>query len=495
MWDYMHLFNRTVYVAGARSGIAVNSSRDLAAIDQMAVSAPASMDLKSLALTQLADGMSARRRLYLSVKQKFSLAVLFSILWTAVSVHFARGWYVEFSPHVGSLVALFLIGFIAIIPGFLNAFMLASLCMDRRPGRRPLADYPGVTILIAAYNEEGGIFDTLLSIHRQAYPGPLEVIVINDGSRDRTREIVQRALIACPWLRLLDMDPNGGKANALNRALAEARYDLVVTLDADSYLYKGALQHLVERYRLDPDHTAAVAGTILIRNSRSNWITRVQEWDYFHGIAAAKRVQSMYQGTLVAQGAFSLYERDVLREVGGWPDCVGEDIVLTWAILKKNYRVGHCEDACVFTNAPDTLRQFVRQRQRWSRGMVEAFKVHPGILLRPRLSTFFIYWNLLFPLLDVAYSFGFIPGLILALFGCYWIAGPMTLLLLPMALLMNMFMFSIGSKMFDTQGLRVRRNVAGFFTYALGYSFILQPACILGYLSELLHLRKTWGTK
>jgi biofilm PGA synthesis N-glycosyltransferase PgaC len=98
-------------------------------------------------------------------------------------------------------------------------------------------------------------------------------------------------------------------------------------------------------------------------------------------------------------------------------------------------------------------------------------------------------------LLDVAYSFGFIPGLILALFGCYWIAGPMTLLLLPMALLMNMFMFNIGSKMFDTQGLRVRRNIAGFFAYALGYSFILQPACILGYLSELLHLRKTWGTK
>lgn len=452
-------------------------------------------DAMPLASMRLAEPAHTRVRRYLPVSTKFVLSMVFAALWTAVSLYFARGWYVEFSPRVGAAVAIFLIGFIAIVPGFQNAFMLASLFMDRRPQRRKLAEYPGVTILIAAYNEEERIYDTLLSIDRQAYPGPLEVIVINDGSRDRTGEIVRRALVACPWLHLIDVQPNAGKANALNRGLAQARYDLVVTLDADSYLYKDALQNLVERFRQDPANTVAVAGTILIRNSRSNWITKVQEWDYFHGIAAAKRVQSLYQGTLVAQGAFSLYQRDVLREVGGWPDCVGEDIVLTWAILKRGYRVGHCEDACVFTHAPDTLRQFVRQRQRWSRGMIEAFKVHPGILLQPRLSTFFIYWNLLFPLLDIAYSFGFIPGLILAALGYYWIAGPMTLLLLPMAFMMNFFMFSIGSKMFDAQGLRVRRNISGFIVYALGYSFILQPACVFGYLSELLYLRKSWGTK
>ena len=92
---------------------------------------------------------------------------------------------------------------------------------------------------------------------------------------------------------------------------------------------------LVERYLSDPPNTRAVAGTMLVRNSRANWVTRAQEWDYFHGIAAIKRVQSLYQGTLVAQGAFSIYDRATLIEVGGWADCVGEDIVLTWAMLRE----------------------------------------------------------------------------------------------------------------------------------------------------------------
>jgi biofilm PGA synthesis N-glycosyltransferase PgaC len=206
-------------------------------------------------------------------------------------------------------------------------------------------------------------------------------------------------------------------------------------------------------------------------------------------------VQSLYQGTLVAQGAFSIYDRAALVEVGGWADCVGEDIVLTWALLARGYRVGHAEDACCFTNAPDTLRQFVRQRQRWSRGMIEAFRAYGGILLKPRLSTMFVWWNVLFPWLDLAYTTFFIPGMLLAFFGIFWIAGPLTLALLPMALLVNLVMYRVGSQMFARSGLCVRRNVSGFLIYAFVYSLILQPACVAGYLAELAGLRKTWGTK
>ncbi|HMA30651.1 MAG TPA: glycosyltransferase family 2 protein, partial [Casimicrobiaceae bacterium] len=262
-----------------------------------------------------------------------------------------------------------------------------------------------------------------------------------------------------------------------------------------SYLYRDALRNLVGRYLSDPANTRAVAGTMLVRNSRKNWVTKAQEWDYFHGIAAIKRVQSLYQGTLVAQGAFSVYDRAALKEVGGWVHCVGEDIVLTWALLSRGYRVGHAEDACCFTSAPDTLRQFIRQRQRWARGMVEAFKTFPGILVKPRMSTLFVWWNVLFPWLDLAYTLFFIPGLVLALFGIYWIAGPMTLALLPMALLINYAMYHVGSHMFARNGLHVRRNIGGFLIYAFVYSLILQPACVAGYVSEILGLRKSWGTK
>ena len=127
--------------------------------------------------------------------------------------------------------------------------------------------------------------------------------------------------------------------------------------------------------------------------------------------------------------------------------------------------------------------------------MMEAFRRFPGILFKPRMSTLFVWWNLFFPWLDLAYTVFFIPGIVLAAFGVYWIAGPLTLALLPMALLMNFLMFRVSSRMFAALGLRVRRNVSGFLVYAFFYSLILQPACVVGYFSELLGLRKTWGTK
>jgi biofilm PGA synthesis N-glycosyltransferase PgaC len=429
----------------------------------------------------------------LSVRTKFVLAVLLSFSWFAITTWIALPWIRDLAHLSYWPVALLIVGGIALVPGLMNAFLALSLLLDDRPPRSSFDRYPGISILIAAFNEEGSIEETLRSLARQNYPGEFEALVIDDASTDRTASIVER--LRYPWLRLLLQKSNLAKSAALNRGLAEARFDLIITLDADSYLYKDALRNLVERYLSDPPGTKAVAGTMLVRNSRSSWITKAQEWDYFDGIAAIKRMQSFYHGTLVAQGAFSIYDRAALEEVGGWVECVGEDIVLTWAMLARGWRIGHAEDACCFTNAPDTLMAFAGQRRRWARGMMEAFRRHPSILLIPRLSTFFVYWNLFFPWLDVAYTVAFIPGLILALFGFYWIAGPMTLALLPMSLLMNLLMYRLSARMFDTQGLRVRRNIAGFFVYAFAYSLILQPVSVGGYVSELLGLRKSWGTK
>lgn len=358
-----------------------------------------------------------------------------------------------------------------------------------------MSEYPGITILIAAYNEAACIQDTLVSISLQHYPADLQVIVINDGSKDETADLVRQAEAKYSWLTLLDLKQNAGKANALNQGLKLARHDLIITVDADSYLHRIALVNIVERYKLDPPNTRAVAGKILVRNSRENLLTKTQEWDYFLGISATKRMQSLYQGTLVAQGAFSIYDRDTLIEVGGWPECVGEDIVLTWALLNAGYRVGHCEDACLFTNAPTSLKVFVKQRQRWARGMMEAFIQHPAILVKPRLSTFFIYWNLFFPWLDLAFTLGFVPGLVLACFGYYWIVGIMTLVLLPMAFLLGLLNYSIECRMFKDMNLKVRKNFSGFLVYVLAYSFLLQPASVLGYMDEIFKTRKTWGTK
>ncbi len=423
-----------------------------------------------------------------------------------MSFWYSQPWYEDLSHEVGIYLAYFIITFIAIIPGFMNAFVAMALLLDKRPKVIEGQKYPPVTVLIAAYNEEKSIASTLSGIFLQDYPEHIRIIVINDGSSDKTVDSVKILLTEHANLELInlggkinleliDLQRNGGKAAALNHGLKECRTEIVITIDADSYVLKDGIRHLVGRYLSDPINTKAVAGEILIRNSRENWITKAQEWDYFLGIATIKRIQSLFQGTMVAQGAFSLYERKTLNELGGWPEMVGEDIVLTWKILSKGYRVGHAENALAFTDCPNTLKRFIRQRQRWSRGLIEAFKENPFILFQPRFSTLYVWWNTMFPLMDIAFTFGFLPGILLAFFGIYWIVGPMTLSLLPMAFLLNWQMYLKGKAMFEAEHLKIRANILGFIFYVFAYGLVLQPACVYGYFSEVFNLRKTWGTK
>ena len=407
---------------------------------------------------------------YVPVTVKFGIALFAALAWLMLSIILSRPWMQSLSEVTHPLFALFAISFIALVPGFMNAFLVASLLLDRRPRRYRPQFYPGVTVLVAAYQEEAAIADTLETLAKEDYSGPLEVLILNDGSTDRTVEVAAAAIERLTFppnvtARIVDFAENRGKAAVLNAGLELAAHELIVTIDGDSRLNSDALTDIVERLLSDPPNTQAVAGAVLVRNSRENLITGAQEWDYFHGIAAVKRMQSLYQGTLVAQGAFSIYRKRALVEVGGWPDCVGEDIVLSWALLDKGYRIGYAEDAIVWTNAPNTFSQFARQRHRWSRGMVEALNQHDSLLFKPRLTMMFIWWNLLFIPLDLAYTFLFIPGVLAALFfQAYWLAGQMTLAVLPLAALWNIIIYRTQSRMFREQGLVVRHNPVGFLT-------------------------------
>ena len=296
-------------------------------------------------------------------------------------------------------------------------------------------------------------------------------------------------------MRLVDFPVNRGKAAVLNDGLAQASHELVATIDGNSRLDRDALTAIVERLMSDPDSTQAVAGAVLVRNSRRNLLTKAQEWDYFLGIAAVKRMQSLYQGTLVAQGAFSIYRKKALLEVGGWPHTVGEDIVLLRP-AKQGLPHRLCRGRDRLDQCADELKQFARQRQRWARGLIEALNEHQSLIFKPRLSQMFIWWNLLFLPLDLVYSLVFIPEILAALlFGIFWIAGPMTLAVLPFTAMWSLVMYRVQARMFVAQGLNVRRNFGGFLFYTLGYMFLLQPVSVWGYAVETAGLAKRWGTK
>jgi biofilm PGA synthesis N-glycosyltransferase PgaC len=439
-----------------------------------------------------------RSRYYWPVKLKLAFGLSLAIAWVVLCTWLAIPWIHALSALTGLAAAIVIVAGIALIPGFANAFVVAGLLLDRRPRFEPPKELPPVTILIAAFNETRHIGHTLRAVYSQTYAAPVEIIVIDDGSTDNTAELAREVAEAPERPANMSVDvisraKNAGKSAALNLGLDYASHALIVTMDADTYPYRDALRNLVTNHISSPPNTRATAGTVLARNSRQNTLTRLQEWDYFQGISVVKRIQSLYQGTMVAQGAFSVYDYAALREVGGWPETVGEDIVLTWALNRQGYRVGYAENAFVFTNVPETLGRYFRQRRRWARGLMEAFRHHPSVLIKPRLNLPFVYLNLLYPYLDLMYLLVFIPGLVGALFfEFYAVVGLMTLFLITLALVTSSVMYLKQRKVFHDNGLRIRRNIGGMIAYMAGYQLVLAPASLLGYFSELFNVRKRW---
>ncbi|MGZ8980804.1 MAG: glycosyltransferase [Burkholderiaceae bacterium] len=409
-------------------------------------------------------------------------------LWFVFTVWASFNWFGPLANSIGFAAALFFTGGMALIPGAMNMFLVASLLLDARPPRRALARYPALSVLVYVHNQEQSILETIESIRRQEYPGPFEVILIDDASSDRTAFIARSA--GYRWLKVLRQTQNRGKAAALNRALASAQHDLIVTLDADAILFGDALWSMVERYVAAGSDVRAISGCVLVRNSRENWLTRAQEWDYFHGIASMKRMQSQYQGTVIADSSFTICDRAALNAVGGWRSDVAEDVLLTWDLLQKGWRVGFAEDACCFVIVPNTLKSFARQRMRHALVTLRALRDLPFDLLKRRRTTLFVVWHLLFPWTDLAFTLGFVPGVVLSvIYGSHLLMAPMVVALLPATLLLNLVIFFLMRSMFHDHGLKIRRNVGGLLIYMFGYSLLLQPARVVGYLAELARPR------
>jgi poly-beta-1,6-N-acetyl-D-glucosamine synthase len=429
---------------------------------------------------------------YMRVTTRFRLSVACGVIWMCLSAWLAWPWIDELARTITLPVAILVITGVALIPGYLNFQLITSLLLDHPAPIDFEFDYPPLTLLLAAYNEAQDIAQTIAYALAQNYPGGLTVTVIDDGSSDDTVAIAQCFAHLDRRIRVMQV-PHGGKANALNAGLRAARTPLVATIDADTLLMPDALRRIVARMLLSPPDTVAVAGAVMVRNSRSSLITQAQTWDYFLGIGSIKRQQALLQATLVAQGAFSVYETAALRAAGGWPDCIGEDIVMTWAMLERGGRTTYEPSAVAFTEAPTTLRTLARQRRRWARGMIEGLRTYGRTLLRQRLPyVHSVAVDAIFPYLDLSFTFVFIPGLVLAAFGDYAIVGPTTLAVLPLNVVISGIMYRRQRSSFGEAGLRVRQNIVGFFAYLLFYQLLMSPVSVAGYTQELFHAARRW---
>jgi len=433
------------------------------------------------------------RRFYVPVAYKFFAAVLLAGCWVGGSVWISMPWVADLSGTVGIVAAWIIVFLIAYLPGAVVAFLTVSLMLDRQPPKTVVASTEVVTIIIAARNEVQGIGLTVASLEHVRYPAGFRVILADNGSTDGTAAVARSAAVSAGIDLRVVRNERPGKSHALNTALLAVDTRYVVTVDADTILHRDALVNIVARLESAPPDTVAVAGSVLARNSRSNLLTRMQEWDYYLGIAAVKRMQGLYQATLVAQGAFSLYRTAAVRSVGGWPDAIGEDIVITWRLMEGGQRVYFEPSAVAFTDVPDGLSVFMRQRSRWARGMLEGLRAVPPWRQTRRLTRVIAGVDLLIPLLDVGYVFIWMPGVLLFFLGYPLIVSMWTLAVLPVTMLIYGGLRRYQSRnVFTPLDLRVRRNRFGYVAFLLGYQVLCSTASLVGYAQWVAGSRRRW---
>src|SRR4051794_33523035 len=433
------------------------------------------------------------RRFYIPLKLKLLFVAICSLGWVGFSIWLAIPWIEQLGASITVPVAAALIAGIAIIPGYLNAHLISSLLFDKAPPLRFDLDFPAITLIVACFNEEDVIEETLDYVTTQDYPGEFHILVADDGSTDRTVELATTYAEQDTRISVRSF-PHGGKAKTLNHALGQVDTPLTATVDADTLLMPQALKSCVARLMVSPPTTVAVAGAVFVRNSRTNLLTQAQEWDYFLGNASIKRQQGQFQGTLGAPGAFSVRRTDPVKEVGGWPDRSGEDIVLTWAMMHKGAGVTYEKTAVAFTDAPENAKAFAKQRRRWARGLIEGLREYGPALIKGRRSyAHSIMVDYIFPDVDLVYWIAFPVGIFLALaFQNYAIVGPLTLLVLPLNMILSGIMFNLSRDSFEEVGLRVRRNIKGFFSYLLLYQLFMSPISVVGYTQELFRTKRNW---
>lgn len=286
-----------------------------------------------------------------------------------------------------STVAKLLVAFVALYPVVTAALWIAGgllfrLLDERGAAEKPEAGWPGVTVLIPAFNEETVIGTTIAAAIASDYP-ELEVLVLDDGSSDGTEAAALAAIAGDPRCRVIRHPDNRGKADRLNVGFEEARHGLVAVTDADTHLHPQALKMLVARM-CRSNLLAAVAGAPHVTN-RGRFLLAMQTLEAASIIGLIRRTQSLTGRVGVVAGVLGLFRRDRVLAVGGYDSRMAtEDIDLTWKLLLNGWQTAYEPRALVGMQVPASVRTLWAQRKRWARGQGEVLHVHLREVIRWR---------------------------------------------------------------------------------------------------------------
>jgi len=243
----------------------------------------------------------------------------------------------------------------------------------------PIYRWPSIAIVVPAHNEEKVIERCIEAILEIDYPKK-EVIVVDDGSTDKTYRLATN--YRAKGVKVLRRDKAGGKSAALNTGILAAKGEIIITCDADSMIGRGALRKIAMRFQ-DPE-VSAVAGNVKVLN-RTNLVTNCQALEYLVNENIYRRVFDIFGVVPVVPGPLASFRKASLKEIGFYDrDTLTEDFDITVKLLKTQKVVQALSDANVYTEAPSSWRDFIKQRTRWNRGTFQTIMKHRNVFGNPR---------------------------------------------------------------------------------------------------------------
>lgn len=401
---------------------------------------------------------------------------------------------------------------------------------------------PPVSVLLPAFDEEAGVVESVRSLLALRYPEH-EVIVINDGSRDATLErldaafdlvpvrLALRGRVAtapvrgayasrrAPSLLVIDKE-NGGKADALNCGIGAARHPYVCAVDADAILEETALLRVARPVVDDPETVVATGGIVRIANGcrvdhgrvvevglPRRAVPTFQVVEYFRAFLVGRMGWSRLRALFIISGAFGLFRRDLVEEVGGWSTTtVGEDVELVVRLHRHlsargaPYRVAFVPDPVCWTECPESLRVLARQRRRWHRGLAQALWRHRGMIGNPRngrpgllAAPYFLLFELLGPIVE---ALGYILLPVAVALGLLSVEYLLAFLLVSVLLGALLSVSALALEELSFRRHARGRDAARLMLFAalepLGYMQLTSASRLLG-LWDALRGKRGWG--
>jgi len=349
-------------------------------------------------------------------------------------------------------------------------------------------NYPFVSIIVPAYNEGEVIQSSLSSLLELRYPY-YEIIAVDDGSTDGTYEKMKEFEGNHYGVRVsVYRKENSGKADALNYGIRRSKAQLVVCMDSDSRLTPEALRYAV--YHFEDPSVGAVAGNVKVINRHNIW-TKLQALEYIEGLNIVRNAQAYWRTVNVVPGPMGVFRRTAIEGTGGYDsDTFAEDFDMTVKILADGWKITYEPKAVAYTEAPEGLLDIIKQRYRWTRGVLQALRKQKGLLRRsngnittPLSLWYMIFEGLVWPAMNIFANLFFV-----------WIAlmVGMTKLLVMWWLLLTILDLLIAVHAILMEGEDMTLAIYSVF-YRFFYVLIIDVCKVFATLEELFGLDMSWG--